>query len=740
MKTEISSFCTEFSEVLTPFNQTLQSTLDDIRGKPESQALKHPLSGLADVHHRMKALVDKVEQQQAYVIIFGPLKSGKSTLMNAISSAYVSEVTSLPAYPCLVYVKHSEERKYQSTSYNGKKDTTTDGAYMQRVVRDGHQTLAERIRQVEEQGEAFDPGVHYPDAIRRIDVEVPAKNLKDSLTVLVDTPGLYSKMKFGYDLMTREFRNSAACAVFVVKTDNLFLEQVFAEFNDLLDLFSRIFLVVNIDANKQDLGPDGALRPSLESENPDRIIRAFESLAMSAPLRRAADEGRLRIYPIDLLSSASSSLLDGEVAYANRPADDDEEEPADEGESAGDLDTLDSEEGAGGAAKRGNGKLEEPFSEFLTDLTDYLNSSDYLVEFMSDSLRQGATLAEDIQRFCSEDSLWHFYQEKVNLEERIKKEKERLAAVERLSGLEWEMAFEDLRERNRKEADAFSTKVRSELQGSLTEAIDQWHETDESLQDLQENRFNSVLTGQGNRVQEDAFERIRSLTEGSLGGMQLGAESLRALDRLELALEPILRESLESVLEEGKRPSSCAIHISSEKIPVKKGFWDWILFRSQSAVRRRMFGPTEEPDQPIPEGIKKKRLGDTSREALNSILDTHLQKLFPDLPREYSDQLLAEYVKRFNEKVREEVDAIKGELSSNLPELEQRLNANKEIQVLLERLKDISIEVRESIDQLKERHSNVVTLRAREGDNGDSDAAADELGEELDDENDRPDQ
>ena len=71
-------------------------------------------------------------------------------------------------------------------------------------------------------------------------------------------------MKFGYDYMTREFRDSAACAVFVVKTDNLFLEQVFSDFNDLLDQFSRVFVVVNIDTGKSDLCPDGSLEPSLE--------------------------------------------------------------------------------------------------------------------------------------------------------------------------------------------------------------------------------------------------------------------------------------------------------------------------------------------------------------------------------------------------------------------------------------------------------------------------------------------
>lgn len=116
-------------------------------------------------------------------------------------------------------------------------------------------------------------------------------------------------MKFGYDLMTREFRNSAASAIFVVKTDNLFLEQVFDEFTELIQLFSRIFLVVNIDSSKRDLGADGSIQPSLESRAPEEIVKAFESLVMRAPLRKAAEEGRLRIYPVDLLSAASVAMI-----------------------------------------------------------------------------------------------------------------------------------------------------------------------------------------------------------------------------------------------------------------------------------------------------------------------------------------------------------------------------------------------------------------------------------------------
>ena len=75
-------------------------------------------------------------------------------------------------------------------------------------------------------------------------------------------------MRFGYDRMTRDFRNAAACAIFVVKSDTLFLEQVFTEFNQLLELFSRIFLVINMDTTKRDVGPDGKLLPSLATHRP----------------------------------------------------------------------------------------------------------------------------------------------------------------------------------------------------------------------------------------------------------------------------------------------------------------------------------------------------------------------------------------------------------------------------------------------------------------------------------------
>src|SRR5690606_13626820 len=164
------------------------------------------------------------------------------------------------------------------------------------IIATGHLKIMQRARDAEARGEAFDPAVHMPDAIRKIDVNVSIDELGQSKAVLVDTPGLYTRMKFGYDRMTRDFRDSAACAIFVVKTDNLFLEQVFDEFGDLLELFSRIFLVVNVDSTKKDLLPDGTLAPSLEQRDPRAVIDVFEQLAMTTPLQQAVEEGRLKIY------------------------------------------------------------------------------------------------------------------------------------------------------------------------------------------------------------------------------------------------------------------------------------------------------------------------------------------------------------------------------------------------------------------------------------------------------------
>ena len=129
-------------QIAHPINQAEQA----VAGTSPTAPVRAILPGLRDLYHHVHALLDKVKQQQAYVLIFGPLKSGKSTLMNALSASYVSEVTSLPAYPCMVYVSHSPDREFTVTSYEGTTERHTDPTALHMHIHRSHQELAERIR------------------------------------------------------------------------------------------------------------------------------------------------------------------------------------------------------------------------------------------------------------------------------------------------------------------------------------------------------------------------------------------------------------------------------------------------------------------------------------------------------------------------------------------------------------------------------------------------------------------
>jgi energy-coupling factor transporter ATP-binding protein EcfA2 len=406
MKTEISRFCDDCLKIFESLPPALDAAAEHFEKSGDPALFRLPLTKLNDVRARLRSLVEKLGSQQAYLLIFGPLKSGKSTLMNAISGAYVSEVTSLPGYPCLVFVRHSETPQFSATRYNGRESVFANGRALKEVITDSHHALARQIREAEDHGVEFDPRTHFSEAIRRVDVKLPVPTLAESGTVLVDTPGLYSRMNFGYDVMTREFRDSAACAVFVVKTDNLFFEQVFAEFNQLLDMFSRIFIVINVDSSKRDLLPDGTLRPSAESSHPDRVIEAFKTLSMAGPLRKAYEEKRVRLHAVDLLNAASA-LLSQNGYHAQ------EENPQ-----------------------------KEAFDGFLGDLTEYLNSSDYTVEFIRDSLRQGHTLCAEARNIFEGDEISRVHKDQTELERQLRAFDDRIATVDRLLHADWDAAFE----------------------------------------------------------------------------------------------------------------------------------------------------------------------------------------------------------------------------------------------------------------------------------------------------------
>jgi signal recognition particle receptor subunit beta len=619
MKTEISNFCTVCSLSLEKLPVALERAA--LQFESGGEALRGPLATLNDLRARLRSLTDKLESQQAYLLIFGPLKSGKSTLMNAISGSYVSEVTSLPGYPCLVFVQDADSSRYSVTRYNGRESVFGNGMELKNVMEEAHEALAVRIRAAEERGESFDPSKDFPETIRRVDIKLPVPALGESAMVLVDTPGLYSRMNFGYDVLTREFRHSAACAVFVVKTDNLFLEQVFAEFNQLLGLFSRIFIVVNVDASKRDLAPDGSLRPSAESENPERVVEAFKTLSMTGPLRAAYDEGRVRIHAVDLLGAASSVL--------------------------------------GGSQE--NGGLLPAFDAFLRDLLEYLNSSDYTREFVRDGLRQGRTLCGEMQAAIASREVAELRARQEVLGEEIRALDLRIAAADRLLRADWLMFSQRLRTEHLQGSESATTARAAQLREEIRGGFTRWMAGNDSLVALPHLHWNPALTDAARSLAEESRARLQRIAGSTHGGLELPAEILADLQ--EAGFSP--GECAQRALASGGAEDDFAPYkmtLDAEAIPVRKAFLDWLFFRGRATVRERLFG--KEGSREITPIEKEKRLREESRAEFERQGEAAVRDRFPARPVAFATNLAFNHCSATAENIRAELRALRHMLAA----------------------------------------------------------------------------
>ena len=558
MRTQLGTYCQQFDGTLRPLLHDLarcSAALDAADDEVPGTNLRGPL---LELQHQLRALCDKVQGQQAYVLIFGPLKSGKSTLMNAIAAAYVSEVSSLPAYPCLVFVRAGEKREYVVTCYDGSTRRYADPKQLHADIDRAHGELAGAIRRAEQRGLTFDPQEHFPTAIRRVDVHVPDSKLEASGAVLVDTPGLYTRMRFGYDRMTRDFRDAAACAIFVVKSDTLFLEQVFAEFQQLLDLFSRIFLVVNVDSHKRDVSPDGRLVPSLEQSRPEEVLRAFEQLAMSAPLQDAAREGRVRMYPVDLLHAASNALQKTNA----------------DGAPAG-------------------------FRNFERDLTEYLASSEYMSAFLRDSLQRAGGLLREVEAHAAGAHAARLDERLHELDEQLRWLDAERGRVERALELDWTEAFAQSQRDVAAEIERSARDHGAKLLRTLGASIDTWFLSSHSLEWLVQGQWSPLVRDYRDAVLtagQRAFEQFAAQPNGGLDLPEGTAELLR---RAGVDLRRLRHEALAEV-GAVDWPRHAVVPVDVRRIPVKKGVLDRLAFRSLDRVRERLFGPPDRPDVKIP--------------------------------------------------------------------------------------------------------------------------------------------
>ncbi|ACF13193.1 hypothetical protein Ctha_0724 [Chloroherpeton thalassium ATCC 35110] len=249
-----------------------------------------------------KMLNGRLRHPEVRILILGPLKSGKSTLMNVLCQhASVSQVNPLPAYPCTVEVRDIERNNQLIPAEKECCTFYRNGIPLEPMALEaGLQHLNELLEDyIERPGK---PETRYDKVVQKINLlpspEMPPEN---RYTVLIDSPGLFfSNHTYSADA-NKEFEE-ADVVIFVVRQEQLFFESV----NEYLKKFSaeamhrRGFILVNIavptdkelesyDHNEYKKKLDTYFRrhiasPDLNQEliNDDRISIRFANLFMAA--------------------------------------------------------------------------------------------------------------------------------------------------------------------------------------------------------------------------------------------------------------------------------------------------------------------------------------------------------------------------------------------------------------------------------------------------------------------------
>lgn len=668
MRTQLCEFTDDFNRETVPLLDALTALEISIDTLPSAHAVRTMQPALRELYHHIDVLQNKVQEQRAYVLIFGPLKSGKSTFMNATCAAYVSEVTALPAYPCLVHLHHGQKPSFVVTHYDGTTQPFADKKALKDAVEQAHGKLTKRLREVESTGEKFEPATHMPSALRRIDVTLPVPDLASSGAVLVDTPGLYSRMKFGYDRMTRDFRNTAACAIFVVRSDNLFFEQVFEEFTELLDLFSRIFLVVNLDRRKQDLAENGELVPSLEQTDPERIIEAFRNLSMSTPLKKASDEGRLSIYPVDLLNTASRRIKQG-----------------------------------GEPTEPSKTEVDPHFEALRGDLAHYLNSSDYLKDFLTDTLRRGLALIGELTGTLRKKPFVDLSDELKGLQREQTAAKTELRAIEHLQRVEWKPAVRTLEEKLVSETESVLEETRRSIHTAIGEQVDQWWQSEGSLSHLADEALNRQMTHYAKRFVDHFTGFLEARLAEKPGGLDIAGRLEEDLQILEIDLSQRAVKALHQVRPQSEEYGSAA-ELATEAIPVKRCFWDWLLFRSGRRTRRRVFGPPDNPSKALSVAVKDRRLGEAGREAILTQAREEVMSLWDDTMRDLPGRTLDAYMKVLTDHLRTDLEERSKQSRKQLERQTGTLATASKVGACADALNQVAAGSMKSLEQIKKKY------------------------------------
>jgi GTP-binding protein EngB required for normal cell division len=213
-------------------------------------------------------LIQKLKENQFYLVVLGQFKRGKTTLINTLLGKDLLPVGVLPLTSIITLIRHGEQPSADVTFLNG----TT-----KRI------SLLELSDYVTESGNP-----ENVKGVRRVDITYPSSFLERGV-MLIDTPGIGSTILHNTQV-TYEFIPHIDAAILIVSTDPPVTQAEYEFLDHVTDYVDKIFFVLNkIDyLSPPELSQTLAFTQEVLSEhvkgNPPEVYPLSARLALHAKL------------------------------------------------------------------------------------------------------------------------------------------------------------------------------------------------------------------------------------------------------------------------------------------------------------------------------------------------------------------------------------------------------------------------------------------------------------------------
>ncbi|MAB79127.1 MAG: hypothetical protein CMJ89_07210 [Planctomycetes bacterium] len=688
--TRLGSFSTGFEDALRGLQEELERCGAQIAGLPTETHCANLGTAFREHARELGRLFERLSTERSTVLLFGPPNSGKSTLINALTRRNLVEVSPLPGYPAPTFVEYGPHSETTCHRFNRSQLEGLGPQAAQVELRRAQAELARSVRELREAGKGLEK-LRQAGTVRRVDVAVASSELKQGRVRFVECPSSAAPLFDNYADMLMGSHAGPSAAVFVVRAKDLFDERSFDGIHELLSLYKKVLVVVNLDRESRDLSDGGAVVAGLETSEPVRLIEVFENLCTQPKLLQAIKDECVRLFPIDLLNAAEQSIQ----SSSNSDAPD--------GELPFDalMESIPSD------------PLREPVpSDLLGELEQRLSvavdESEELSTLVKSTLRRSREIFGEILQLLESSELSSALSE----HERARRAREQNLEIEETlkrmiarSEREWELepCFGQLRETLNARAQQSSDALRAELRPIFVSLLEDWFQSDESLEELVGGTLATRLADAGSEIYRTVALALRSEWHPVSSGFD--EPTLTEFDRT--GIDPSAHQDAAGDGLTAFEDSQPLRPLDLEAVKLRPRFFDHLLFRSGARLRRKVFGPATAPSKVVTSKEKSRRFDEEARVEIRSNVVERINIYLADLCRRLAADATGQQVSFFVNSIRDEAQIRLGALAAPREMLEQRIAAVEELHRMTEILAAVRSASVENLEPLAARHAHV---------------------------------